>query len=307
MDSYKQYFKIKPEVNQALQDRSPVLALESAVITHGLPRPHNLELAKDLESIARSLKVTPATIGLINGEIHIGMNEDELRRLAFDDGLRKISRRDLSIACSSRYSGGTTVAATLYAAHSAGIKVFATGGIGGVHRDSTFDMSADLPELARTPIIVVCSGAKAILDLPATRETLETMGVPVIGFQTDEFPAFYSASSGLPIDHRVESARELAELFAVHTNLKMDAALLVVNPPPSHAAVAADELERAIQQAVRESDDQDVHGAALTPFLLRRVSELTAGESLKVNVDLLKSNVRLGCRIATCLSQQDME
>jgi pseudouridine-5'-phosphate glycosidase len=306
MDINKRNFKIKPEVAQALRDSAPVLALESAVITHGLPRPHNLELAKELELIARSLQVTPATIGLLHGEIHIGLDEDELRHLAYTDSLHKISRRDLSIACFSGYSGGTTVAATLFTAHSAGIKVFATGGIGGVHRDSPFDMSADLPELARTPMIVVCSGAKAILDLPATRETLETMGIPVIGFQTDEFPAFYSASSGLPVDFRVESAGEIVNLFAVHKDLKMDSSLLVVNSPPVSTAVDGKALEDAIQQAVQESEDQDIHGAALTPYLLRKVSDFTEGESLKANLELLKSNVRLACQIALSISSQDL-
>ncbi len=274
MEISNKIFKIKQNIQEALENHRPVLALESAVITHGLPRPHNLELALELESIARSYNVVPATIGLIDGVIHVGLGEDELKILANNDGLGKISRRDFSIACAAHISGGTTVAATLYSAHTAGIKVFATGGIGGVHRDAPFDMSADLPELARTPMIVVCSGAKAILDLPATRETLETMGIPVIGYQTSEFPAFYSASSGLSVDHRVETAEEIARLYIAHRDLKLDSALLVVNPPPQSTALPKEILDSAIHQAVEESELQKITGAALTPYLLRRVSEL---------------------------------
>ncbi len=302
MEISNKLFKIKQNVQEALEDHRPVLALESAVITHGLPRPHNLELALDLESIARSYNVVPATIGLIDGVIHVGLGENELRILATNDQLRKISRRDFSIACAAHISGGTTVSATLYSAHIAGIKVFVTGGIGGVHRNAPFDMSADLPELARTPMIVVCSGAKAILDLPATRETLETMGIPVIGYQTSEFPAFYSASSGLSVDHRVENAEEIARLYIAHRDLKLDSALLVVNPPPQSTALPKEILDSVIHQAVEESELQKIRGAALTPYLLRRVSELTGGDSLVANLELLRQNVRIACQIASSLA-----
>lgn len=298
-----QHFQIKPEVVESLQKNKPVLALESAVITHGLPRPINFELASELESIARSQGVTPATIGLIRGEFHVGLEDNELHTLAFEEDLRKISRRDLAIAVSTRVSGGTTVAATLFAAHTAGIKVFATGGIGGVHRDAMFDMSADLPELARTPMVVVCSGAKAILDLPATRETLETMGIPVIGFGTDQFPAFYASSSGLPVDHRVETAEEVGEIFSAHIRMNLESAVLVVNPPPAEVAVPGDQLEQVIQDAIKESEQRNIHGSALTPFLLRRVSELTNGESLQANLALLKQNVQVACQISTYLAK----
>jgi pseudouridine-5'-phosphate glycosidase len=299
----KSLFHINSEVEDAITKNAPVLALESAVITHGLPRPMNWELARELESIARSQDVMPATIAFLHGQIQVGLDEGQLHTLAFEEGMRKISRRDLAIASSSRVSGGTTVAATLFAAHAAGIQVFATGGIGGVHRDAIFDMSADLPELARTPLIVVCSGAKAILDLPATRETLETMGIPVIGFRTDEFPAFYSPSSGLPVDYRAESVEEITEIFVAHRRLKLDSAILVVNPPPSEFAVPGDQLEHVIQDAVRESMELNIRGAALTPFLLRRVSELTGGESLQANLELLKQNVKIACQIAVCLAK----
>ena len=302
MEISNKLFKIKQNVQEALENHRPVLALESAVITHGLPRPHNLELALELESIARSYNVVPATIGLIDGVIHVGLGEDELKILATNDGLGKISRRDFSIACAAHISGGTTVAATLYSAHTAGIKVFATGGIGGVHRNAPFDMSADLPELARTPMIVVCSGAKAILDLPATRETLETMGIPVIGYQTSEFPAFYSASSGLSVDHRVETAEEIARLYIAHRDLKLDSALLVVNPPPQSTALPKEILDSAIHQAVEESELQKIRGATLTPYLLRRVSELTGGDSLVANLELLRQNVRIACQIVSSLA-----
>jgi pseudouridine-5'-phosphate glycosidase len=272
--------------------------LESAVITHGLPPPHNLELALDLESIARSNHVTPATIGVLEGVIHVGLDQEELQYLASTDGLGKFSRRDLSIACTAHKSGGTTVAATLFSANFARIKVFATGGIGGVHRNAPFDVSADLPELARTPMIVVCSGAKAILDLPATREVLETMGIPVIGYQTDEFPAFYTASSGLPVDRRVETADEISSLYCTHIEMRLESALLVVNPPPLPTALSGQIIDSPVNQAVKESEELNIVGAALTPFLLRRVSQITGGESLLANMELLRENVRVACLIA---------
>ena len=246
-----------------------------------------LSLPTLLKSTAISLDVTPATVGIIRGKIHIGLEKGELDFLANSENLHKITRRDFSIVISTGASGGTTVAGTLFAANFTGIKVFATGGIGGVHRDSTFDMSADLPELARTPMIVVCSGAKAILDLPATLETLETMGVPVIGYQTDEFPAFYSPHSGLPVDCRVDSAEVIAKIYKSHLELNMESALLVVVPPPEETAVPKEILEIAIGTAVAESVSLNIHGAALTPFLLRRVNELTHGESLRSNLALL--------------------
>jgi pseudouridine-5'-phosphate glycosidase len=301
MKKLPSHFSISPDVKSALGSRSPIVALETAVITHGLPRPQNLELAHALESTAISLDVTPATVGVIRGKIHVGLGPSELQFLAKSENLRKISRRDFSIAISTGASGGTTVAGTLFAANAIGIRVFATGGIGGVHRDSTFDMSADLPELARTPMVVVCSGAKAILDLPATLETLETMGVPVIGYQTDEFPAFYSAQSGLRVDCRVDFAEEIANIYKSHLELNMESALLVVVPPPKESAVPKEILEIAIGTALAESESLEIHGAAITPFLLRRVNELTHGESLRSNLALLLNNLRIACEIAKVL------
>jgi pseudouridine-5'-phosphate glycosidase len=295
------HFSISPLVKSALGNGSPIVALETAVITHGLPHPQNLELANALESMAISLDVIPATVGIIRGKIHIGLENSELEFLANSENLHKITRRDFSIAVSTGMSGGTTVAGTLFAANLTGIKVFATGGIGGIHRDSTFDMSADLPELARTPMIVVCSGAKAILDLPATLETLETMGVPVIGYRTEEFPAFYSAHSGLPVDCRVDSVEEIASIYKSHLELNMESALLVVVPPPEETAVPKEILEIAIGSAVDESQSLGIHGAALTPFLLRRVNELTHGESLRLNLALLINNVRIACALSKAL------
>jgi pseudouridine-5'-phosphate glycosidase len=295
------HFSISPLVKSALGKGSPIVALETAVITHGLPHPQNLELANALESMAISLDVIPATVGIIRGKIHIGLENSELEFLANSENLHKITRRDFSIAVSTGMSGGTTVAGTLFAANLTGIKVFATGGIGGIHRDSTFDMSADLPELARTPMIVVCSGAKAILDLPATLETLETMGVPVIGYRTEEFPAFYSAHSGLPVDCRVDSVEEIASIYKSHLELNMESALLVVVPPPEETAVPKEILEIAIGSAVEESQSLGIHGAALTPFLLRRVNELTHGESLRLNLALLINNVRIACALSKAL------
>jgi pseudouridylate synthase len=301
MNELNSPFVIHSGIQYALQNDLPVIALETAVLTHGLPKPDNFELVTSLESVARSMKVAPATIGILHGRIHIGLDMEQLAILANSDGMRKITRRDFSIAVASQSSGGTTVAGTLFAAHRAGIRVFATGGIGGIHRNSTFDMSADLPELARTPMIVVCAGAKAILDLPATCECLETMGVPVIGYKTDEFPAFYSAQSGLPVDHRADSTEEIVSIYRSHLGLGMDSAILVVVPPPLESSVPVDVIESAIDTAVKEAESGQIHGAALTPYLLCRVSELTNGESLRSNLALLRNNVRIGCEIALAL------
>jgi pseudouridylate synthase len=301
MINYHAPIIINSEIEDALEKGLPVIALETAVLTHGIPRPENLELVTALEKTARLMEVIPATIGVIKGCIHVGVDRSQLELLAHSDGIRKISRRDFSIAIATQASGGTTVAGTLFAAHKAGIRVFATGGIGGVHRGSTFDMSADLPELARTPMIVVCAGAKAILDLPATRECLETMGIPVIGFKTTEFPAFYSPFSGLSVDHRVDSVSEIVSIYQNHVSLGLDSAILVVVPPPEESAIPADKIEPAIQAAVKDAESLNISGAALTPFLLRRVGELTQGESLKSNLALLKNNVQLACEIAKAL------
>jgi pseudouridylate synthase len=297
-------FVLSYDVSLALRSNQAVVALESAVVTHGLPRPENLRLAQKMEEVVRAHQAVPATVGLLDGKVHIGLSAEELDHLANQDGARKISRRDFAIALARRENGGTTVAGTLIAAALAGIRVFATGGIGGVHRAAPFDVSADLPELARSPLVVVCAGAKAILDLPATVEYLETVGVPVLGYGTDEFPAFYSRSSGLPVNVRVESPAEIAAIARQHWELGLNSALLVVQPPPQEAALPADVIEAHIQQALDEAAQQKISGAAVTPFLLDRVSRLSGGASLHSNLALLQNNARLAAQIALELHPQ---
>jgi pseudouridine-5'-phosphate glycosidase len=290
------------EVARARQQGLPLVALESAVITHGLPRPENLSLAQALERMVREQSAVPATVALLDGRVQVGLSAAQLERLAQEDGARKISRRDFGIALARRENGGTTVAATLIAAKLAGIKVFATGGIGGVHRNAPFDVSADLPELARSPLVVVCAGAKAILDLPATLEYLETMGVAVLGYQTDEFPAFYSRESGLPVPARADSPAEIAAIARAHWNLGLESAILVVQPPPEAVALPLAQMEAIIAQALDEAYAAHIHGAEVTPFLLSRVSQLSSGASLQANLALLENNARLAAQVAAALA-----
>jgi pseudouridylate synthase len=294
-------FILSFEVARALQVGAPVVALESAVVTHGLPRPENLKLAQALEQTVHENKATPATVALLDGKVRVGLSPEQLNRLATEDGARKISRRDFGIALTRKENGGTTVAGTLYAARAAGIRVFATGGIGGVHRNAPFDVSADLPELGRSPLVVVCAGAKAILDLPATIEVLETMGVMILGYGTDEFPAFYSRESGLAVNARVDSPEEVARIAQAQWELGLESALLVVQPPPEEAALPSAQIEALIRQALQEASQQKISGAAVTPFLLERVSHLSEGASLQANLALLRNNARLAAQIAAAL------
>ena len=296
------YFKTLPEVQQAIDSHKAVVALESAVITHGLPRPQNLDLARSMEQLVRSEGATPATIAVMDGLIHVGLGEDDLQKLAYLDHTRKVSRRDFPLMLSARMNGGTTVAGTMIASYQAGIRVFATGGIGGVHRGSNWDVSADLIELGRTPMVVVCAGAKAILDLPATLEYLETQGVLVIGYQTDELPAFYSRSSGLRLDTRLNSPEEIAEAARIQWDLGMQGALLVVQPVPEEFEIKADVVEGYINQAVDMAKQARIHGPATTPFLLEKVKELSGGATLKTNIALLENNARLASKIAVALT-----
>ncbi len=291
-------YRLAPEVARAISTRGPVVALETTVVTHGLPAPDNIKLARDMEAKVRENGATPATIGVLLGEIHIGMSQAQLEELAAAKPLRKISRRDFAPAIARRESGGTTVAGTMTAAQAAGIRVFATGGIGGVHRDAHFDISADLQELARTPMIVVCAGAKSILDLPATLEMLETFGVPVIGYQTDEFPAFYAQTSGLPVSVRADTPAEVAGIANAHWNLGLQSAVLVVVPPPAETALPQQDMETAVDQALKESQAQGLRGQQVTPFLLTRVSELTGHASLRANLALLLNNAQVAAQIA---------
>ncbi len=295
-------FKLSSEVAQAQKLSMPVVALESTVITHGLPVPENLQLARQMESIIRAEGVIPATIALLESKICIGLSSAELEKLSRSEGARKISRRDFGVALALHETGGTTVAGTLFAAHLAGIKVFATGGIGGVHRDAPFDISADLPELSRTPMVVVCAGAKSILDLPATVEYLETAGVPVIGYKTDDFPAFFSASSGLPVTARVDTPEEAAEVARAQWGLGLTSAVLVVQPPPAGSELPREKVEGIIQQAVGEAIQAGIRGPAMTPYLLRRLTEISGGATLRTNLELLKNNAYLAARIAIALT-----
>jgi len=304
-----------------------LLALESTVISHGLPYPQNIAAARRFEQIAREHGAEPRTVAVIGGELRAGLSDDELELLARSPDVRKLSRRDLPIAVAQGWHGATTVATTMWIAARHGIRVFATGGIGGVHRTgrmkdegsmmnpdsglrdssfilhpSPFDISADLPELAQTPVAVVCAGAKAILDLPATLEWLETWGVPVVGYGVDEFPAFYSRSSGLPVDVRVDTPQEAAAIVEAKRKLGLPGGVLICAPVPEEFELPAAEANAAIEQALAEADAQGVHGKAITPFLLARIVELTGERSLRANLALLENNVRIGAQIAAALA-----
>jgi pseudouridylate synthase len=292
---------LSAEIARALQVNIPMVALESTVITHGLPHPQNIQLARDMEAAIRGEGATPATIAVIDGKIRVGLTDEDLVRLAESKSPLKVSHRDFATAIVKKVSGGTTVAGTMLAAHQAGIKVFATGGIGGIHKESAFDISTDLRALAEIPMIVVCAGAKAILDLPATLEYLETMGVPVVGYQTDKFPEFYSRDGNLDVSVRLDSPQEIAEFAQVHWSLGLHSAILVTNPVPVTDAIPKSELEPIIHQASKEAKEKKIHGQALTPFLLQRISELTDKRSLRANLALLLNNARLAAQISKAM------
>lgn len=293
--------QLNSEVHAALIANRPVVALESTVIAHGLPRPQNLETALRLEEIVRADTGVPATIAVIEGKLCVGLEGEQRELIANESDIKKLSTRDLPIAVARRWNGATTVASTMWIAHRAGIRVFATGGIGGVHRGSLLDVSADLPELARTPMIVVCSGAKIVLDLPATREWLETHSVTVIGYECDEMPAFYSRRSGLPADVRCDSPEEVVEIFKAQRELGMEAALLVTVPVPAAAEVDADLLQRVLDESLAEAERQRIAGRELTPFLLARMAGQSAGATLRANIALLENNARVAAQIALAL------
>lgn len=295
--------RLMKDVAVALAEGAPVVALESALITHGFAPPANLDIARQMQAAVREEGAMPTTVAVLEGEARVGLSGDELARLASDRTARKISLRDLPAVLAQGASGGTTVAATMHLAHRAGVRVFATGGIGGVHRGHPEDVSADLPALASIPIIVVCAGAKAILDLPRTLEYLETHGVPVIGYGTEEFPAFYSHHSGLEVDTRVETPEEVAQMAQARAELGLSAALLVCVPVPEADGLPAGEAEMAIAQAVGEADAAGVSGKALTPFLLARLVELTGGQARRANEALLLNNARVAAGIARALKE----
>lgn len=295
---------LSPEVQAAIDSGQPVVALESTVISHGLPWPHNLELAQSLEALVRENGAIPATIAIIDGQPKAGLSLDEIEQLATGKlPVRKISRRDFGTAIAQTAYGATTVAGTMIVAHRAGIKVFATGGIGGVHRGTADDISADLPELSQTPVAVVCAGAKSILDLPRTLEWLETFGVPVIGYGTDEFPAFYTRSSGLKLSDCVNSAEEAARSIAAHWDFGLKSGVLITVPIAEADSLDADKINAHVERALKEAEAQRITGKAVTPFLLSRLVEISGGESLQANLTLLRQNAEIAAQIALALAQ----
>ena len=295
------YLDISPEVQQALADGKPVVALESTIISHGMPYPKNVETAMLVEKTIRENGAVPATIAIIGGRLKAGLSPEEIEYLGKSGRkVAKVSRRDLAAIVARDADGATTVTTTMIIAHMAGIKVFATGGIGGVHRgaETTMDISADLEELAGTPVMVVCAGAKSILDLGLTLEYLETKGVPVIGYGTDELPAFYTRSSGFGVDYRVDTPAQLAAMFKAQQELGMKGGMLVTNPIPEQYAMDKAVIDAAIEQAVAESKEQGIHGKETTPFLLARVVELTGGDSLESNIQLVLNNAIVASKTA---------
>jgi pseudouridine-5'-phosphate glycosidase len=296
------HFRLSEEVASALEDRKPVVALESTVISHGLPYPQNLETARRMEQIVRDGGGVPATIAVFDGEFNVGLSDAQLEFLATAKDIRKISRRDLPIAAAKKINCATTVATTAFAAYKSGIKVFATGGIGGVHRGYAVDVSADLIELARTPIQVVCSGPKIVLDVAATREWLETFGVTVLGWQCDEMPAFYSLSSGFAVDERVETGDEIAAIATARDKLGLTNAILITVPVPKESAIEAAELESILDTAVRSASEKRIGGKDVTPFLLSELSRATGGRTMQTNIALLENNARVATDIARSLA-----
>ena len=299
------YLDIVPEVAAALAEGKPVVALESTIISHGMPYPKNVDTALEVEKIIRDNGAVPATIAIIGGRLKAGLSAQEIEYFGKKGGeIAKASRRDLPVLIARGQDGACTVTTTMMIAHMAGISIFATGGIGGVHRgaETTMDISADLEELGQTPVMVVCAGAKSILDLGLTLEYLETKGVPVIGYGTEELPAFYTRKSGFGVDYRLDTPKELAEAFYAQREMGLKGGMLVANPIPEQYAMDADVIGRAIDQAVAESREQGIHGKATTPFLLARVKDLTGGDSLESNIQLVYNNARVAAQAAVHLA-----
>jgi pseudouridine-5'-phosphate glycosidase len=301
----QELIEIAPEVREALAARGAVVALESTIITHGMPFPENAGTAKAVEALIRAEGAVPATVAVAEGKIRIGLSTERLDRLAAAKDAVKASRRDLAALIGRKATGGTTVAATMRAAAAAGLPIFATGGIGGVHRgaEKTFDVSADLMQLARTPVAVVCAGAKSILDVGKTLEILETHGVPVLGYRTDDFPGFLARSSGHKVDHRFDTPGELAYVIDAQRRLPLETGMVIANPIPPDDALPQAEIEAAIAAACRDAESAGIAGKALTPFLLARVNEASGGRSLAANIALVKNNAVLAARIAVELAK----
>ena len=295
------YIDISPEILNAIKKKLTIVALESTIISHGMPYPKNIETAIMVEETVRANDAIPATIAIIKGRIKVGLTRDEIDFLATNDEVQKVSRRDLAIAVAQKTSGSTTVASTMIIASLAKIAVFATGGIGGVHRgaENTLDVSADLEELSKTNVCVVCAGAKAILDIGLTLEYLETKGVPVIGYKTLDLPAFYSTKSGFKVDYRIDSAADIAQILKTKWDLSIDGGVLVTIPIPQEFELTLDVMNKAINEAITQADSENIIGKEITPFLLSKVNELTHGESLEANMKLIKNNAALAARIAS--------
>ena len=300
---------ISKEVQKALDSNIPVVALESTIITHGMPYPKNVEMVNLVSAAIRSEGAIPATIAFIKGECIVGIDDQQIEELAKSSGVVKVSRRDIPIVTAMKLDGGTTVAATMIVAEKAGIKVFATGGIGGVHRGATetFDISADLEELSRTNVTVVCAGAKAILDLPLTLEYLETKGVPVLGYKTKSLPAFYTKDSPYKVDYCIENPEEIANIMHHKWGLNLNGGILVTNPVPSEYSLEFNKVEEYIQEALKQAKEANIQGKETTPFLLAKITELSKGESLKTNIELVVNNARLGAKIAVAYSKLEGE
>jgi pseudouridine-5'-phosphate glycosidase len=301
------YLDFHPDVENALKNNLPIVALESTIISHGMPYPKNIETALMVEETVRSNNAFPATIAIIKGRLKIGLTEKEIEFLATNDEIKKISRRDLAIAVSQKLSGSTTVASTMIIASLANIVVFATGGIGGVHRgaETSLDISADLDELSRTNVCVVCAGVKSILDIGLTLEYLETKGVPVIGYKTSELPAFYSIKSGFNVDYRVDAAIDIANILKTKFDLTIDGGILVTNPIPVAFELESSVMNEAIDLAIIEADNENITGKKITPYLLSKVNEITKGKSLDANIKLITNNADLAAKIAVHFSKKD--
>ena len=299
--------RMNDEVRKALEEKSPVVALESTIISHGMPYPKNVETALNVERIIRENRCVPATVGIIDGVGVVGMTEDEIEEFGKRKGIEKVSRRDLPVIAAKKLWGATTVATTMILANMAGVEVFVTGGIGGVHRNAqeTFDISADLQELAHTNVTVICAGAKAILDLKLTLEYLETFGVPVLGYKTKELPAFYTRKSGLNVDYQIDSPKEAAEIIKAKRDMKLDGGILITNPIPEEYAMNEDEMNKAIDEALKEADMLGIKGKETTPFLLAKIKDITNGVSLESNIKLVYNNALVGSMIAKELSKME--
>jgi len=301
------YLEIHPKVKKAMENKLPIVALESTIISHGMPYPKNIETAKNVEKTVRENNAIPATIAIINGKLKVGLSNEEIEFLATNNTIGKVSRRDIAVTVSKKLSGSTTVAATMIIANLAKIAVFATGGIGGVHRgaENTLDISADLEELSKTNVCVVCAGAKAILDIGLTLEYLETKGVPILGYKTSELPAFYSSKSGFNVDYRVDTASDIAEIISTKWGLSINGGVLVTNPIPKEFELKSDYMNKSINEAVNEANNNKITGKEITPYLLSKVNEITKGKSLDANIKLIKNNAALAAKIAISFSKLD--